>query len=59
MKVAYGMEAELYQYTDGENTCITFSGISDGHGILLGVARNKYRFEINPGGKISSLEYIE
>lgn len=59
MKVAYGMGAELYQYTDEENTCITFSGISDGHGILLGLARNKYRFEINPDGKISSLEYIE
>lgn len=59
MKVAYGMRAELYQYTDEGNTCITISGISDGYGVLLGLARNEYRFETDPKGKISSIECIE
>ena len=51
MKIACGMEAELFEYTDGENTCTSLSGIRDGQGALLGLARNEYRFELNPCGR--------
>ena len=59
MKIACGMEAELFEYTDEGNTCTALSGIRDGQGALLGLACNKYRFELNPRGKVSLLERIE
>lgn len=59
MKIACGMEAELFEYTDEGNTCTALSGIRDGQGALLGLARNEYRFELNPRGKVSLLQRME
>ena len=59
MKIACGMEAELFEYTDEGNTCTALSGIRDGQGALLGLARNESRFELNPRGKVSCLERMD
>lgn len=59
MKFAYGMGAELYQYTAEGDTCIALSGIGDGHGALLGLARNEYDVEFDQRGRISFLGRIE
>ena len=58
MKIVYDMEAELYQYADEGGRCIALKGISDYYGLFIGLARDEYRFEISPNGKVSALECL-